>query len=1521
MSGKKPAPPQFTSERPYADWVRRVEWWKAQTDLDAGKQGVALASSLDGRALDAVLELKDAEINSDTGVDEIIKKLDKIFKKNTLTEKIEDIEKFENHLRSEHVSIKDYITTFDKYTNKLRVHKIEYPDDIKGYKLLKGANLQPNEEKLIRATIGEIGYDHVLKKLKDIYGDEKAVKTVNFKTEDTLYANSEEQSDEDRCDEFYGQEGEEACDTYYTTRYRRGNFRQQGMRPESQTYNRRPSESIQKFKPRQPSSTPRNWRNPGPILPTTSGRSSRSPNRAQGRNPPTRSGAPSTCGICNSINHWARDCPDREINEVSLVVDGVVLHANNESALKSLVSETWGSLVLDCGASSTVCGQTWFDEFQASLNETDRAKITYATSSKPFRFGDGNIVRSTTKAAIPAYIGQKDVVIKTEIVDADIPLLFSNSALKKGNMGVNFGEDSITAFGQKLPLKVTSNGLYSLPITRPVQLLNNMTDEQQEKSSIVLALNEEKSDRDVAKKLHRCFAHPSAERLHRLLDGAGDKWSQNENLRQEINTVTKNCDVCKVYKKPPSRPVVALPQSSEFQELVAMDLKQYQGRQILHLIDSCTRLSAATFIPNKKQETVVAAILRIWVAVYGSPKKILTDNGGEFANAEFIQFCEQFGITIQTTAAESPWSNGIVERANQTVARSMDKIIFDTGCDPDLALLWSLNAKNALQNVAGFSPFQLVLGRNPNLPSVITDDTPALTRGNMSGMMRDNLNVIHAARTAFIACENDEKIRRALKANVRSSGEIKYVTGDQVTYKRDTSSEWHGPGIVIGQTGQQVFIKHGSFYIRVHPCRLQLVKEATRTTTDTQIGVPEKTTMPTNSIGPDLEHNEATQEQMSGGTTQSSPQADITHQSVSETPRVNPATEESPPRVSPTTEESPPSVDTTQQILTDTPEVEIAAAGNAPSNGKSSAPPSNLVQKGMIISHTDFEGQPSQHCTIVSRGGRATGKNKNWWNTVRSDGSQHAVNLDAVHKWHIVTENNAQHTGRDNMQENIMDEALLASSKVREHEAKLAELDQWKTMGVYEEVEDTGQQFISLRWVVKDKMDEQGNTVCKARLCARGFEEEQDFRTDSPTCSREGIRLFLATAAAHRWKIHSMDVKGAFLQGKELDREVLIRPPKEAACSNLWLLKKCAYGLADAPRRWYLRIREALAELEATASQYDNGVFMFIQSGILQGMAILHVDDILWAGNQDYMKPIVTKIKSIFEISHESEDNFTYVGLHTVQDSDGSITIDQLSYIDSMSTIPLSTERLKAPHQALNTEETSDLRTALGQLNWVANMTRPDISFTVSRISARVKQATVTDIKDANKMIKHVKETPSSVLFPVLDIPTTRVVAFTDSSFNNIDDGGSQGGQLVLLKDKFNNSCPISWRSTRVRRIARSTLAAETLAFADGMDTAAFVSHLACELQMCHPETMIQGITDSRSLVDAASTSTLITDRRLRVEISAIREMKERGEVDIEWTPNEHQLADVLTKKGASSKKLLECIKLGKLQLGGAGLE
>ena len=183
--------------------------------------------------------------------------------------------------------------------------------------------------------------------------------------------------------------------------------------------------------------------------------------------------------------------------------------------------------------------------------------------------------------------------------------------------------------------------------------------------------------------------------------------------------------------------------------------------------------------------------------------------------------CEAMNITVKVTAAETQ-HNGLVERNNMIIANMLDMILEDQQLDLVIALSWWLNAKNSLANGHGFSPFQLVFGQNPKLPSIFNDKPPAFTPSDTNQVLNDNLIALHEAKEAFISSENSEKIRSALSTNIRTSGDAKFITGNKVYYKRANDRRWKGPASVLGQDGEQVLVKHGSHYIRVHPCRLSL---------------------------------------------------------------------------------------------------------------------------------------------------------------------------------------------------------------------------------------------------------------------------------------------------------------------------------------------------------------------------------------------------------------------------------------------------------------------------------------------------------------------------------------------------------------------------------------------------------------------------------------------------------------------------------------------------------------------------
>ena len=98
----------------------------------------------------------------------------------------------------------------------------------------------------------------------------------------------------------------------------------------------------------------------------------------------------------------------------------------------------------------------------------------------------------------------------------------------------------------------------------------------------------------------------------------------------------------------------------------------------------------------------------------------------------------------------------------------------------------------------------------------------------------------------------------------------------------------------------------------------------------------------------------------------------------------------------------------------------------------------------------------------------------------------------------------------------------------------------WSQMDVFDEVENTGQQLISTRWICTEKI-KGGKLVCKARLVARGFEEDStNLQKNSPTCTKDAFRLLVSVLECKKWDLHAMDIRSAFLQGKPLNQEIYL---------------------------------------------------------------------------------------------------------------------------------------------------------------------------------------------------------------------------------------------------------------------------------------------------------------------------------------------------------------------------------------------
>lgn len=1128
--------------------------------------------------------------------------------------------------------------------------------------------------------------------------------------------------------------------------------------------------------------------------------------------------------------------------------------------------------ILDSGCSKTVCGKNWLCVYLETLSVLDRKCVKRVDSINTFRFGDGRVVKSLGAIDIPVYIGGKKMTLSTDIVHCDIPLLISRESLHKSSAVLDFQKNTVTIFGTTIPIVVSSSGHFCLPLSR------KMIPDCKETQNVLFNFQLPDQGDSLLKKvrkLHLQFAHPLPSKLISLLKDSG---IDNEAVFDAVRTVFDTCETCKRYKKAPLRPVVGFPLASCFNDVVAVDLKSFgDSFYIFHMIDHLSRFSAACLIRNKQKGTIVKGFIHHWFKLFGSPKRILCDNGGEFINNEVSDLCEKLNIELKSTAAESAWSNGMVERHNGILASMMEKVVNDINCSVEIALSWSLAAKNALNNVFGFSPNMLVFGRNPNLPNILVNKPPANNPVSVSKYLCENLNAMQAAREAYVQQESSEKLKRALLRKTRSYSNEVFQTGDSVYYRRDNNVYWHGPAKIIGQDGKMFLLKSNGLYIRVHACRLQHVnnedvepstnsKELSKSNDD-EITALSESDDDDNLISCDPKSSSGSSFGDTAGDTESavpSPESTISDSAPERT--VSDST------LQPTSYDPTPVVD---------------VMGNK-----------DLPKLGSDISFKLASDDAWRFCTVLSRGGKASSSTSWHYLNVKEGDDEKCISFKES-KWKLRSDSEQA------------DDILFADDPDETDAFLLAkdeELTKWKEMRVYEEVPYNNQCTISCRWVLTKKTN-RGKTVYKARLVARGYEEDTlQLKTDSPTCSKESLRLLFSILAANNWSLHSIDIKSAFLQGQPLEREVYLKPPKHAKTDGVWKLLRCPYGLADASRQWYLRVKEVIVKLGATQSKYDKALFYWLNDGAVGGVIAVHVDDFIFGGLPLFHENVISNIHTEFQVGSEENLSFKYIGIE-VKQSSSSIQLSMPNYTSSLVEFNTSGTFAKNRSEKLSKDQALLLKKVSGQLNWLVTQCRPDIAYQNCVIGNSLQSPCVKDLAYANKVIRTIKGSSSCLLFRAgLNLAQCYIVSFCDASFGSLPNGGSQGAFITFLADLEGNYCPLAWQSRRIRRVVKSTLAAECLAAIEAAESSVLLCTILKELLNSNSVDVVI-YCDNRNLVDSVYSTTNIEDKRLLIDVCVLRDMVECGEIkQFTWVPTDLQVANCLTKQGAPTNNLVRIL-------------
>ena len=467
--------------------------------------------------------------------------------------------------------------------------------------------------------------------------------------------------------------------------------------------------------------------------------------------------------------------------------------------------------------------------------------------------------------------------------------------------------------------------------------------------------------------------------------------------------------------------------------------------------------------------------------------------------------------------------------------------------------------------------------------------------------------------------------------------------------------------------------------------------------------------------------------------------------------------------------------------------------------------------------------------------------------------------------------------------------------------------------------------IIGSRWVLTWKTSadpDNREVVPKARLVLVGYQDPDlgKIATDSPTLRKESKHIILSLCAAFGWTLWSADIKTAFLSGDASCRNIHFRPPPEIrelmglSSDDLFRLEKAAYGLAEAPRAWFLRLSRELKGIGLTVSALDPCVFVLRnQENGLVGVCGVHVDDLIGGGGPE-MDTCLAALRKKLPFGEFRTKTIKYTGAEIRQHEDFSIELSQEAYIEKMDFVQVPGK------STADLEDPGVMRACCGQLAWVASHSRPDQAFLSSYLQGVQDKAQCRHLTMYNKALREMKTQKVTLRFPRVPASDWRLLVITDAGWGVRESGESQGGLILclceskVLRQEEGICWVIEWASKKLRRVVRSSTAAETLAAQNGLDCIEFAQAFIqeClngmsprEFRTWTPEETSGLVIDSKSLYDAltrsACSTALAIEKRLAIDSAIARaSLQERNIVPF-WTNNLQMVADPLTKlRGAT---------------------
>eukprot|EP00971_Amphidinium_carterae_P106495 2109199-Amphidinium_carterae.1 len=436
------------------------------------------------------------------------------------------------------------------------------------------------------------------------------------------------------------------------------------------------------------------------------------------------------------------------------------------------------------------------------------------------------------------------------------------------------------------------------------------------------------------------------------------------------------------------------------------------------------------------------------------------------------------------------------------------------------------------------------------------------------------------------------------------------------------------------------------------------------------------------------------------------------------------------------------------------------------------------------------------------------------------------------------------------------------------------------------------------------------------------------------------------------WTLEFWDAVSAYLQSS--GRKIALRlpdspPPPGRNSREVVIGLRAIYGLRDSAKFWFHHLKSELHAKGWEESVIEPGVFFLracaagvstthkgVTSSLLVAVAFAYVDDLAVSYSCVFpsVRDAVHSAMAAIRAKKSSPDSLGYKFLgRFVQITDSGLRISHTIKVTA-------TASHRAADAVLNDEELTAYRGMLGSLLWSGRTAVPELLVDISAYAQKVSSATVSDLSGLAEIAEAHCGASRELFVPrvVGESIADRTATFytmADASFADGVGLKSQCGVVIMVgpsgqaeriaQNDFTRVGVVSWNSTTIKRVVRSTLGpklgAEAYANAEGLEQSlllrallqeAWFAKLASEASMCtigNTTALVQMYTDSHGLYDTVrrpmeqSTS---RDKRLAISLRSLQQLyhtRTEGVV-LNWTSTERMVADRLTKSSVASGAL-----------------